>query len=131
MFHYQPDIWTDAAVRRFIKNVGLANLEDLFELRLADALSNPKQEDPKKNLELFKKHIEKVRKQQLVLNKKDLAVNGEDLIKKLNLRPGPIIGKILDELLNYVIEDPKRNKKQTLLKYAKLILEKKNHESTR
>ena len=34
--------WSDSAVRRFIARVGEENLEDLFEVRIADAASNPK-----------------------------------------------------------------------------------------
>ena len=122
MFHYQPDIWTDAAVRRFIKKVGLNNLQDLFTLRLADARSNPEQPDPTDNLKAFKKHIERVRKQDLILNKKDLAINGKILMQELNLQPGPQIGELLNKLLDYVIEDPKRNNQKDLLKYAKTLI---------
>ena len=123
MFHYQPDIWTDSAVRRFIQKVGLNNLQDLFALRLADALSNPEQPDPTLNLQAFKKHIEKVRKQELILNTKDLAINGDILIRELNLKPGPTIGKILNQLLEYVIDDPKRNNEKQLLKYARTLVQ--------
>ncbi|MFA6754730.1 MAG: HD domain-containing protein, partial [Candidatus Dojkabacteria bacterium] len=40
--------WSDAAVRRFLRRVGEENIDDLFRLRLADAMSNPSSEyDPK------------------------------------------------------------------------------------
>ena len=35
MFNYTAE-WSDGAVRRFINRVGLENLDDLFDLRLAD-----------------------------------------------------------------------------------------------
>jgi len=118
MFHYLPDIWTDSAVRRFIKKVGEQNLPLLFELRKADALSNPKQENPIPNLLLLKGHIERIKRQDLALTKKDLAVSGNDLITHLKLKPGPQIGEILNYLLEQVIENPALNKKQSLLKIA-------------
>ena len=35
MFNYTSE-WTDSAVRRFINRVGIENIEDLFQLRIAD-----------------------------------------------------------------------------------------------
>jgi putative nucleotidyltransferase with HDIG domain len=37
-----PSLWSDSAVRRFLKRVGEENVDDLFKLRIADAASNPK-----------------------------------------------------------------------------------------
>ena len=39
MFYY-TDEWSDGAVRRFLKNVGIENLSDLFKLRDADRVGN-------------------------------------------------------------------------------------------
>ena len=48
-----------------------------------------------------------------------LKVNGNDLMKELKLKPGPMLGAILDVLLSEVIEDPEKNKKNILLARAK------------
>ena len=40
------------------------------------------------------------------LSTRDLKVNGHDLIRELGLRPGPIIGQVLDALLEVVTSDP-------------------------
>ena len=42
-----------------------------------------------------------------------LALNGRDLIR-LGLRPGPNFGHILDDLLDYVLADPTRNRPELL-----------------
>lgn len=47
---------------------------------------------------------------------KDLDISGNDLIKKFNLSQGPIIGKILNYLLQAVISDNKLNNKDILFK---------------
>jgi len=52
---------------------------------------------------------------------KMLKINGDDLIKKLKLTPGPKIGAILDVLLSEVIEEPKLNNRELLLKRAKVL----------
>ena len=45
-----------------------------------------------------------------------LKVSGNDVIKILKINPGPKIGKILDILLGYILEDPQKNKKEFLEK---------------
>ena len=49
---------------------------------------------------------------------KDLAITGDDLIKNLKMSQGPLIGKVLNILLEKVIESPELNEKATLLKIA-------------
>ena len=117
-----PSKWSDAAVRRFIQRVGAENLQDLFTLRIADATSNPKATNPYPEINALKKHIEKVMQEDLALKVTDLAINGNDLIKELNLKPGPVIGDTLRYLLDKVIENPKLNNRQDLLKLAKEFL---------
>ena len=45
-------------------------------------------------------------------------LNGNDLMSNLKIEPGPKIGQILDILLGYVLDDPKKNKKEFLEKEA-------------
>lgn len=131
MFHYIPGVWTDSAVRRFIKKVGINNLPALFELRKADALSNPRQIDPTANLNAFKKHIKRIMSQDLALTTKDLNISGSDLITQLNIKPGPFVGEILNYLLDQVIEDPKLNKKELLLDLAKKYKQQREKQRTK
>jgi len=55
------------------------------------------------------------------LSVKMLKINGNDLMKALKLKPGPMLGAILDVLLSEVIDDPKQNKKYILLTRAKIL----------
>jgi hypothetical protein len=50
-----------------------------------------------------------------------LKINGNDLMQFLNDKPGPKIGRILDILLGYVLDDPKKNTKDFLEKEAKKL----------
>jgi len=52
-----------------------------------------------------------------------LAVNGHDVIKIVDLQPGPRIGQILNQLLEVVIEKPERNQKDKLIENLKDIKE--------
>ena len=51
----------------------------------------------------------------------DLAIKGNELMKALAIAPGPIVGRILAELLASVIEDPARNTREALLAQAQQL----------
>ncbi|MGI6475815.1 MAG: CCA tRNA nucleotidyltransferase [Candidatus Dojkabacteria bacterium] len=110
--------WSDAAVRRFIQRVGEENIDDLFKLRMADALSNPATVFKPEEITLLQKRISEVREQDMALKVTDLDVSGEDLMK-LGIEKGPKLGIILNELLDMVVEDPLLNSKEKLLEKAK------------
>lgn len=103
---------TDSAVRRFITNVGLENVEDMLALRVADRLGGGASETSWR-LEEFKKRLVEVQKQPFSI--KDLKINGRDVMKKLKLKPGPKIGEILEKLFNEVAEKSVENDRDTLL----------------
>lgn len=125
MFHYEEN-WTDAAVRRFIIRIKPENLEDLYDLRLADmyGMQNQKVEIKyNKSISLLlelKDRISKETEKQNALSLKDLKINGNDLIKN-NIPAGKKLGKILNQLLESVIENPNLNDKEKLLEMAKNI----------
>jgi tRNA nucleotidyltransferase (CCA-adding enzyme) len=53
------------------------------------------------------------------LSTRDLRVNGHDLMRELGVRPGPVIGEILDALLEVVTNDPSVNDREALLAKAR------------
>ena len=113
------DKWSDATIRRFVKNVGGEDaIDDLFRLRIADATANPKSSFDAGEIQALQKRIAEVRSQDMALKISDLDINGRDLIE-LGIEPSPQMGKILNELLDMVVEDPKLNDKETLIKIVK------------
>ncbi len=44
----------------------------------------------------------------------DLAINGGDVMRVLAVRPGRIIGEVLEKLLERVIDDPSLNERDKL-----------------
>lgn len=113
--------WTDAAIRRFVKNVGEDLIDDLFKLRIADANANPKSAFDPKEIQALEKRIAEVRAKDMVNKLSDLNINGQDLLA-LGIIPGPQLGKVLNELLDYVVDDPLNNKKDILLARARHIM---------
>ena len=53
---------------------------------------------------------------------KDLRVDGDDLMKNLELEPGPHLGNLLERLLSHVIDHPKDNEKSKLIDVARRML---------
>lgn len=104
---------TDSAVRRFIRRVGKENLDDMLALRIGDRLGGGALETSWR-LELFKKRLEEVQLQPFSI--KDLKVNGYDVMQTLNIKPGPQIGKTLEQLFKEVEEEKLVNEREILLK---------------
>ncbi len=116
LFYYNVDEVGEASVRRLVKNVGPESMEELLQVRQADRIGSgvPKAEPYK--LRHLKYLVEKVSKDPI--SAKMLKINGNDLIKILDIKPGSKIGQILDILLGYVLDDPKKNEKEFLEKEA-------------
>jgi poly(A) polymerase/tRNA nucleotidyltransferase (CCA-adding enzyme) len=119
LFYYNVDEVGEASVRRLVKNVGPENMEELLQVRQADRIGSgvPKAEPYK--LRHLKYLIDKV--SQDPISAKMLEINGNDLMKILNIKPGPKIGQILDILLGYVLDNPKKNNKEFLEKEAEKL----------
>lgn len=109
---------TDKAFRRFIKRVGKENLTDMLELRRADRVGGGARETSWR-FERFKKKLIEVQKQPFSVT--DLKVNGNDVMKALSIRPGPMVGRILNQLFEEIEEDKKKNERKYLLKKIKAI----------
>ncbi len=114
LFYYNVNEVTESSVRRLVRNVGPENMEELLQLRKCDRIGSgvPKAEPYK--LRHLKYIIEKVSRDPISVKK--LKVDGKDVMKKLEMEPGPKVGQILDVLLGHVLDDPKKNTKKFLEK---------------
>mgnify|MGYP001145155558 CR=1 FL=1 len=106
------ELQTDKAIRRFIRNVGKEYLQDILDLRTADRLGSGAKPTSWR-LELFKKRLIEVQKEPFKIT--DLKVNGYDVMKILNIKPGPKVGQVLKSLFNQVVEKKLENKREVLL----------------
>ncbi len=104
---------TDSAIRRFIRNIGLENVEDMLALRTADRLGGGAAETSWRT-EDFKARLIEVQKQPFAV--KDLKINGRDVMEVLGIKPGPKVGEILEKIFEEVVEHNLENERETLLK---------------
>ena len=114
MFYYNVGEVTESSVRRLIRNMGPENMEELLQVREADRIGSgvPKAEPYK--LRHLKYIIDKVSQDPISVAM--LKVNGKDIMDILKIEPGPKIGQMLDVLLGYVLDNPKKNTKVILTK---------------
>lgn len=113
----------DKGLRRLINRVGQENIFDLLELRRADIIAQGRGGDTLE-VDEFEQRIRLEIDKKPPFGLKDLVVNGEDIMKEFNLNPGPMVGKILNHLMERVLDEPEFNQKDKLLKEAKEFLEK-------
>ena len=125
MFHYETN-WSEAAVRRFIIRAKPECMEDLYDLRMADMYgmyNEPVDIRYSASIQLLldlKERVHSELEKKTTLSLKSLAVNGRDLMAA-GIPAGKELGRILNELLECVIEDPEMNDKARLLEVAKRL----------
>ncbi|OGD89382.1 hypothetical protein A3D81_00730 [Candidatus Curtissbacteria bacterium RIFCSPHIGHO2_02_FULL_40_17] len=108
---------TDKALRRFIKNIGVENIEDMMDLRIGDRLGGGLQQPESWRLKLFRQRLKEVLKKPFTVA--DLKIDGHDVMKILGLKPGPKVGEILNKLFEEVADDKTKNKREFQLKRLK------------
>lgn len=109
---------TDSAVRRFIRRIGVENVQDMMDLRIGDRLGGGTQTAESWRLKLFKKRVE----EQLApapFSVNDLAIDGNDIMQELKIKPGRQVGDLLQKLFVEVDEDLSKNNREFLLKRLK------------
>lgn len=113
--------FSDKAIRRFISKVGKDLIYKLIDLRLADNRGGKYPNGIKGVMRLKKRVTEEINRK-APFGPKDLAVNGHDLMK-LGVPEGPEIGKILCQLVDRVLDDPKLNTREQLIAIVRDILD--------
>jgi tRNA nucleotidyltransferase (CCA-adding enzyme) len=121
MFAVDPGL-SDAGIRRFLRRIGARSLDALFELRRADDIgSGLRGDDP--DLAAFRARLEAEVAAEAVLDRSSLAIDGSDLMRDLGLTEGPRLGRLLDALVERVIDDPALNDRASLLLLAQAMLD--------
>ena len=109
----------DRSVRRALNRVGQDIFDAFIKVQRADiSAKNPKVVPEKLVLLKEKEAIyHRVMERGDCFEVKMLAVNGRDLIQS-GIKPGPLLGAVLEQLVEWVIDDPERNRKELLLEKA-------------
>jgi len=108
---------SDKSVKKFIRKVGEENLDRIFDLMRSDIISHTKPYNFEA-LDQLTKRCYRVIYNKEPIRESDLVINGNDIIK-LGFKQGKIIGEILKELTDFIMEFPEYNNKEFLLKRVK------------
>ena len=110
----------DADVRRWVATIGRLDLAPFT--RVAGALWQARRRDdellPARLRSLYRRMLRVAQKDPIVIA--DLAIDGDDL-RIAGIPTGPLVGRILQALLDAVLEDPTRNTRDWLLRYASSV----------
>ena len=120
MVKYRSD-WTDGAVKRFIRRIGKENINELFELQWCDQIAS----EGKSKADEYDEFIQRIHElENQPMSVKDLTITGDDLAEA-GIPKSKVMGDILNDLLEMVIDYPSLNDKETLLNQAILLYKNK------
>lgn len=110
-------------VRRAMNRISEELFPYYMKIRRADVLAQSefKRKEKIQNLDEIEELYAEIVKAGQCVSLKRLAVTGKDLIG-IGIKPGPVIGVVLDQLLQIVIEEPEKNDRDVLLKTAKELI---------
>ena len=126
MFYYDPEIVSESSVRRLLNKVGPENIGELIQLRIADRKGSGVPKAKPYRLRHFEYIVSKVSRHPISVEM--LKINGHDVMKILNIEPGPRVGLLLNALLSEVLDDPSKNKKDYLKERARELRKITNEE---
>lgn len=104
-------------IKKLMNRVGVENLNNLFELQIADIKGSGNKNGIDRILSA-KIECERILIEKQPLSVRDLAINGKDLIE-LGVPQGRRVGEILNDLLEIVLEKPEINQRCDLIEIVK------------
>ena len=108
--------YTKKSIRKLLRNIGEANLLNLFKLQRADVLSTKHNDDS--NIDLGLRLLEEVKKDNIPTNKSQIKINGNDL-KKLGYKESKELGQTLKLIENLIYDEKLKNDKKDIINYIK------------
>ncbi len=115
--HMFSDRAGEKGIRRLIRAVGQDLIFDIMDLRRADIIAQGMGQQPSE-VDEFEARIKAEIEKKSPFGLKDLQISGNDIMSLFGLQPGPLIGKILNDLLEMVLDDPATNTRETLVARA-------------
>jgi len=109
---------SDKAIRRFIRNIGIDNIQAMLDLRVGDRKGSGAKESSWR-FELFRKRLDEIQATPFSIH--DLKVDGNDVIKILNIKPSKKVGEVLETIFEKVDNDELPNEREKLLEQIKSL----------
>lgn len=120
MFFSDPDQITLSAVRRMIANVGEENIWDLLNLRICDRVGTGRPKEQPFRFRKYKAMVEQALRDPISV--KMLKTDGQHIMEMFHVNPGPVIGYVLNALLEEVLDNADLNTQDYLDKKTAELL---------
>ncbi len=114
----------EKGIRRLISKVGIDKIYDLIDLRKADTLAQGMGQTID-GIEEFRARVKAEIEKKSAFGLKDLQIDGNDIKNLLGIGEGPLVGVILNELFEQVLDEPALNDRQKLMQLAREIFRKR------
>ncbi len=111
--------FSDKAIRRFIHKVGQDDIMLLMDFRLADNRGG-KHPHSIGGVEKLRARVQEELDRKPPFGPKDLVIRGDDLMA-IGVQPSPLMGYIIAQCVDIVLDEPEKNTKEDLLALAKEI----------
>ncbi len=107
MFFSDTATITLSAVRRMINNVGRDNIWDLMNIRICDRVGTGRPKENPYRLRKYQSMIEEALRDPISVAM--LKIDGKRIMDVTHVTPGPVIGNILNALMEEVLDNPALN----------------------
>lgn len=120
LIRYEPGD-SKAAIRRWVRKVGLEHVPSLLALARADIAGKGDAAEPRDTsaIDELEARLTDLKVEEVPTSTNQLAINGRDVMERLGIGSGPKVGEALRMLLDAVTEDPELNEREKLLALVK------------
>ena len=118
--YHDYELYSNKSIKKLLNKIGEELFVDLLKVKEADIKAQSPKFYEERHIKLLeiKEKLNNILQERQCFSLKDLAINGRDLTE-LGLAQGKEIGKILNELLEMVMENPELNTKEELINIIK------------
>ncbi len=120
---------TPKGMRRLVKRAGIPLIFDLLDLRRADIIAQG-MGGTYEDVDQFEQDIRDELDKKSPFSLSDIALDGKFIMEKFNIGEGPMVGKVLDYLMDQVLDDPENNTAEKLEELAINYYSKINDDKT-
>ncbi len=113
---------TDKGLRRLIRKTGVDLIFDLLDLRRADVVWQG-MGNTTEDVDELESRIREELDRKPPFSVSDLDIDGAVIMREFDIPQSPLIGDILDYLLEMVLDDPGKNKREILIEAVKGYLQ--------
>lgn len=119
MFDLENDAGKKAVAKMAVR-LGKPQFLRLADLREAD-FAGSGMGNVAKSAVKWRNTVQEMEREHAPFTLEELAVDGNDLIKELQIPPGPAVGALLKSLQEIALKKPSQNNYKSLIRYAKII----------